>query len=384
MQPVYIVGSGQTPVGEHWERTLASLAAEALEGALGSFEPQRVGALYVANALGSALGVQSQLGAAVAASAGLGGLEAHAVEAGGASGGVALRQAYLAVASGAYDLVAVVGVEKVSDVLEGRLEQALALASDADWEALHGATLTAQWALLMRRYLHEYGYLAADFAPFAVNAHANAAANGAALYRFPITVEKLLASALVAEPLRMLDCATVADGAAALLLASGGLARELAGVRIRIGASAVASDTLALHSRSDPLWLAAAARTAERALRESGVALRDVDVLELSDGHGIAAVLGLEACGFAERGAGVQLAREGAIGLAGATPLASGGGCKARGDVVGATGVYQVVELVRQLRGEGGRAQVAGARIGLAQCLGGIGATAATHILIAE
>jgi acetyl-CoA C-acetyltransferase len=384
MRPVYIVGSGQTRVAEHWDRTAVSLAAEALASALGPVAPERVGALYVANALGGALHVQSQLGAALAAAAGMYGTEATTIEAAGASGGAALRQAYLAIASGACDLVAVVGVEKVTDVLDGRLEAGLALAGDADWEAVHGATTTAQWAMLMRRYMHQYGYEAADFAAFPVNAHANGAANPNALYRFPIAVEKVRSAAMVADPLGMLDCSTVADGAAALILAGEGLARELAGTRVRIAGSAVATDTLALHSRQDPLWLDAAARSAAAARREASVTTRDIQVLELTDPHGIAAALALEACGFAERGAGVRHAREGTITPGGATPLATGGGCKARGDTVGANGVYQVAELARQLRGEAGSAQVAGARVALAQCLGGIGATAATHILVAE
>ncbi|HJZ49535.1 MAG TPA: acetyl-CoA acetyltransferase, partial [Roseiflexaceae bacterium] len=354
MRQVYIVGTGQTSVAEHWDRTPASLAAEALAGALGPVAPERVGSLYVANALGGALQVQSQLGAAVAALAGMQGVEAITIEAAGASGGVALRQAYLAIASGAYDLVAVVGVEKVTDVLDERLEAGLALAGDADWEAIHGATATAQWAMLMRRYMHQYGYDAADFAPFPINAHANGAANPYALYRFPISADKVRGAAMVADPLGMLDCSTVADGAAALLLAGEGLARELSGTLVRIAGSAIATDALALHSRPDPLWLGAAARSSSAALRAAGLTAGDIQVLELTDPHGIAAALALEACGFAQRGAGVQLGREGAITPNGATPLATGGGCKARGDTVGANGVYQVAELVRQLRGEAG------------------------------
>ena len=384
MREVYIVGTGQTPVAEHWARTATALAIEALAGALGPVAVEQVGALYVANALGSALQVQAQLGAAIAAAAGMRGVEAYTLEAGAASGGVALRQAYLAVAGGAYDLVAVVGVEKVTDVLDGQLETGLALAADADWEAIHGATLTAQWAMLMRRYMHEYGCQAADFAPFPVNAHTNGAANPAALYRFPISVDKVRSSAPIADPLVMLDSATAADGAAALLLAGEGLARELPGPRVRIAGSAVATDGLALHSRPDPLWLDAAARSAAVALRAAGLAPTDVDVLELTDMHGIVAALALEACGFAERGAAVRLALEGALVPSGDTPMATGGGCKARGDTVGANGVYQVVELVRQLRGQGGKAQVPSARVGFAQCLGGMGATAAAHVLIGE
>jgi acetyl-CoA C-acetyltransferase len=384
MQHVYIVGSGQTPVAEHWERTAVSLGLEALTAALGPLALERVNMLFVGNALGGALQLQNQLGAAIAAAAGMAGIEAHTVEAGGASGGVALRQAYLAVASGACDLAAVVGVEKVTDVLDARLEAALALAADADWEAIQGATLTAQWAMLMRRYLHEYGCKAADFAAFPVNAHVNGVSNPAALYRFPTTIEKVRASAPVADPLVMLDCATTADGAAALLLAREGLARELPGPRIRVAGTAIATDTLALHSRPDPLWLGAAASSAARALAGAGLTASDVDVFECTDPHGISAALALEACGFAERGAGVQLAREGAIAPGGAAPLATGGGCKARGDTVGANGIYQIADLVRQLRGEAGSAQVPNARVALAQCLGGIGTTAATHVLIAE
>ncbi|HET9222608.1 MAG TPA: acetyl-CoA acetyltransferase [Roseiflexaceae bacterium] len=384
MQHVYVVGTGQTPVAEHWQRTAVSLAAEALGGALGPVAPERVGALYVANALGGALHVQSQLGAAVAAAAGMRGAEAYTLEASGASGGVALRQAYLAVAGGAYDLVAVVGVEKVTDVLDGRLEAGLALAADADWEAAHGATLTAQWAMLMRRYMHVYGCEAVDFAPFPVNAHANGAANPAALYRFPIGVDKVRASAPIADPLVMLDCSTAADGAAAVLLAGEQLARELPDPRIRIAGSAISTDTLALHSRPDPLWLEAAARSAAAALRVASLAPADIDVLELTDMHGIVAVLALEASGFVERGMAVQLAREGALMPSGSLPLATGGGCKARGDTVGANGIYQIVDLVRQLRGGAGKAQVPGARAAFAQCIGGIGTTAATHVLVGE
>lgn len=384
MQDVYIVGIGQTAVAEHWEHTIGALANEALSAALGPIARERIGALYIANALGGVLQSQSQLGAAIADACGMSGIEAVTIDAAGASGGAALRQAYLAIASGAHDLVAVVGAEKVTDVLDARLEAGLALAGDADWEAVHGATITAQWALLMRRYMHQYGYTAGDFAGFPVNAHANGVANPHALYRFPISAEKVSSAGMVADPLGMLDCSTAADGAAALLLAGPGLAHELGGPLLRIAGSALATDTLALHHRADPLWLAAVERSAKGALRMARLALRDVHVFELTDPHGIAATLTLEACGLAERGAGVQLAREGAIGPGGSVPLATGGGYKARGDVVGASGVYQVAELARQLRGAAGKAQVAGARVGLAQCLGGIGATAATHIVVAE
>jgi len=369
MQNVYIIGTSATPVGEHWERTAISLACEALNGARGALPTERIGALYVANALSAAIGGQAQLGAAIAAAAGMHGAEAHTIEAGGASGGLALRQAYLAVASGAYDLVAVVGVEKTTDVLDDRREAAQIQAADVDWEAVQGATTTAQWAMLMRRYMHVYGVSSDAFAPFPVNAHANGAASKTAMYRFAISADKVRSAALVADPLTLLDCSTSADGAAAL---------------IRIAGSAVATDTLALHSRPDPLWLSAAARSAAVALQGAHLTHSDIQVLDLTDPHGIAAALALESSGFAERGSATHMARDGAIRPDGAIPLATGGGCKARGDLIGANGVYQIIELVRQLRGEAGAAQIQGAKRALAQCLGGIGTTAATHILIAE
>jgi acetyl-CoA C-acetyltransferase len=384
MQNTYLIGSGATPVGEHFARSLGDLAAEALRSALGGIEPARIGALYVANALGEALGVQGQLATAVADACGLQGIEAVRVEAAGASGGVALRQASLAVAAGAYDLVAVVGVEKITDRLDAAVESALALASDGPSEADHGITLTAQWAMLMRRYMHEYGYPAEAFAPFPVNAHANGAKNPQAMYRFAINADKYRSAQQIASPLNMLDCASMADGAAALIVASEAVARELPGPRIRIAGSAQASDSLALHARHNPLLLGAAQRSAAAAMAQASVNHAAINVLELSDPHGIAATLALEAMGFYEPGSAPRHAADGAISPTGATPLATGGGYKARGDCAGASGVYQIVELVRQLRGEAGATQVTGARVALAQCLGGVGGTAVTHILEAE
>src|SRR3712207_1521251 len=202
------------------------------------------------------------------------------VEASGASGGVALRQAYLAVAAGVYDCVAVLGVEKVTDVLEGPLETALALGLDAATEAEQGLTLAGSWALLQQRYSFEYGYDAADFAVFPVNAHANGARNPHALYRFPITAVKVANAAPVAAPIGLLDSSTVADGAAALIVAAGGLAHELVSAPVRIAGSAVATAPLALASRRDPLWLDAVARSAEAAFVAAGMGRDQIDVAE--------------------------------------------------------------------------------------------------------
>ncbi len=383
MRKTYIVGTGQTPVGEHWDASLLTLAIRALNSARGAVA-RPVEALYVANALGGEVAGQSALGAALASAAGLEGIEALRVEAGGASGGAALRQAHLAVASGAYDIVAVVGVEKVTDLLEGPVEAALALALDADYEAAHGLTLTAGWALLQQRYMHVYGYADSAFAPFPVNAHRNAATNKGAQYRFAISPEQVLRSAKIAPPIALLDSATPGDGAAAVIVATEEVARELGGARVRIAGSSLAAGSPALGTRSDLLWLDAADRSARRAFEQARVEPKAVDVLELSDQHGIVASLSLEASGFAERGTAPRLAADGLIARDGALPLATMGGCKARGDAVGALGVYQAVELSAQLQGAAGPNQVADAQIAFAQCLGGLGATAATHVLIRE
>lgn len=389
MQNVYIIGSGATPVGEHWERSAVSLAREALNAALRGLQSQglerdQIERMYLASALGGAIAGQGNLAAAVSAACGMRGLEAHQIEAGGASGGVALRQAYTAIAGGMADIVAVVGVEKVSDVLDTQREAGLSLGMDVDWEAVQGATLTSQWALLMRRYMYEYGVDAQAFAPFPVNAHTNAMTNPQAMYRFNISAEKVATAAMVADPISLLDSSTTADGAAAVILASPAVARELGEPLIRIAGSAVATDSLALHSRRDPLWLSAVTRATRSVLKAANLEHRDVDVFDLSDQHGIVATLTLESGGFVERGHATHMAARCCTRPDGAFPLATAGGCKARGDTLGALGVYQIVELCRQLRGQAGQAQVLDARVAMAQCLAGIGSTAAAHVLVAE
>lgn len=378
MRPVYIAGIGQTSIAEHWDKTAQDLAHDAASQALHGYTGA-IGAVYVANALSAALGNQSNLAPAVAAGLGLRGVETLTIEAGGAAGGMAIRQAQLAVAAGVVDAVLVVGVEKVSDVLDERRESALALSMDADWEAFHGVTVTAQWAMLMRSYMHTYALGAQAFAPFPVNAHANGVHNKNALYRFAINADKYQSAAAVAAPLGLLDCSTEADGAAAVLIS----ATPPVGAVIRIAGSAVASDTVALHARADLLQLDAVRWSFERAMAQAGVERSDVDVFEVTDPHAIAAILAFEAMGYAASGTGHLLGSSGAIRPDGSVPVALAGGCKARGNLLGALGVLQIVELTQQLQGNA-PTQVADARVGLAQCMSGIGSTVATHILVRD
>jgi acetyl-CoA C-acetyltransferase len=382
MTDIIIAGIGQTPVGEHWDISLRSLASQAIQAAIqdsGGLKPQ---ALFVGNMLAANLSRQAHLGALLADYAGLAGIEAETVEAGGASGGAALRQGYLAIASGLVDVALVVGVEKFTDVIGPDLEAALSTLADADYESIHGLTLTAQAALLARRYMHENHVPVDGLAGFPLTAHANGAGNKNAMFRKAIALEAYQKAEPVSEPLNIFDVAPNADGAAALGLTRGELLpKGFPHPVVRLAASTIASDTLSLAERKDPLWFAAAQASVEQAFQKAGIPREQVDLFEYYDAFSIFAALSLEAAGFAERGKGWKLAWDGSIELTGQIPCATLGGLKARGNPGGATGVYQAVEAAAQLRGQAGANQIAGARYALIQCLGGPASIAVTHIL---
>ncbi len=381
MSEVFAVGIGQTEVGEHWDRSLRQLGAAAARAALKDAATDRVDALFVGNMLAGDLSGQHHLGPLIAEHAGLSGVEAIAVEAACASGGAAFRAATLAVASGLVESALVVGVEKMTDRPGKEVTQGLASAADADFESQIGLSFVAINALLMRRYLHEYRLSRDDFAPFIVNAHANAVHNPNAMFRFPVTAAEFARQPMVADPISVLDSSPVCDGAAAVLLCSAKHAGGLRGRAARVRACAVGTDTIALHDRRDPLELSAAVRSARLAFEVAGVAPGDIDLFEAHDAFSIMTVLALEAAGFAERGRAVTLGSSGAIARGGDLPLSTMGGLKARGHPVGATGVYQIVEVILQLRGDAGENQIAGATLGMAQNIGGSGATVVTTIL---
>jgi len=381
MTNVSIIGVGQTDVREHWDTSIRHLAWYAIEAAIDDAHHNQIDAIYVGNMLAGELSNQNHLGALIADFAGLRGAEALTVEAADASGGAALRQAVLAVQSGLVETALVVGVEKMTDQSGSTIPAALATALDADYEAAHGQTLSGSAALLMRRYMSEYGVELADFAGFSVNAHANAVANPRAMYRNKLRPEAFASAPKVADPVSLFDEAPAGDGAAAVLITSSERAADMVSRPVRIAASALATDTLALHDRRDLLWPAAAERSARKAFDQAGLSPADIDLFELHDSFTILAALSLEACGFAERGQGWQLARDGQIGRNGRVPISTFGGLKARGNPVGATGLYQIVEVAHQVRGTAGDCQVPGARVGMAQNLGGLAATAVTHIL---
>ncbi len=379
---VFIIGVGMTPVGEHWDRSLRELALEAMTAAREETGAMRPEAMFVANMLAPALSRQSHLGALLADFSGMRGIEAVAVGAAGASGGMALRQAYLALASGMVNTALVVGVEKITERVTAEVEAALITSSDADYESIHGLTQTVLAAMLMRRYGFEFNVPEHAFAGFSITAHANGAQNPNAMFRRPIKLETYQRAAILSDPINMFDAAPVADGAAAIFLARGDiLPSNLPFPPVRIDASAAAVSAVAVHDRPNPLSLAAAEKAARVALERAAINLDQIDFFEVHDRYSIFAALSLEAAGFAAPGEGWKLAESGAIALNGQIPICTFGGSKARGDTGGATGVYQAAEAALQLQVRAGDIQVVDAKIGLIQSLGGIGSTAATHIL---
>lgn len=381
MRDVSIIGFGQTPVGEHWELSLRHLAAQAVLAAMQDAGIERADALYVGNMIASETSGQHHLGALVADFVGLRGIEAFRVEAACASGAAALRAGYLAVASGAADLVIVAGVEKMTDAIGNSITTALAEAADADYETPHGLSFVSINALLMRRYMYEFNVRHEDFAGFAITAHQNAVNNPYAMFRRPITKEEFVQARMIADPINLLDSSPVADGAAAVVLCPTEQARSFTDHPVRIRACEVGTDSLALHDRRDPLFLEAGYISAQKAYARAGVTPADIDLFELHDAFTIMAALSLEAAGFARRGEGVRLAMDGAIALNGRIPISTMGGLKGRGHPVGATGIYQVIEVAQQVTGRAGANQVANARLGMAQNIGGSGATIITTIL---
>jgi acetyl-CoA C-acetyltransferase len=382
MRDVSIIGIGQTRVDEHWDRSLRHLAGDAILAAMADAGIETADALYVGNMLSGLLTGQEHLGALIADFVGLRGIEAVKVEAACGSGAAALRLGYGAVAGGLHDLVIVCGVEKMTDTVNAETTTGLVMAADADYESVHGLTFVSINALLMRRYMYEYGVRHEDFGPFAVNAHRNAVGNPNAMFRQPVTAQQFSKARMIADPINLLDSSGIGDGAAAVVLCPSHMAGEYGrGREVRIRASTMATDAVAVHDRRDPLWLAAVEASAFKAYHQAGVGPRDIDLFELHDAFTIMTALSLEASGFAERGKALALARDGEISREGRIPICTMGGLKARGHPVGATGVYQVVEVVQQVCGEAGSNQVPNARLGMAQNIGGSGATVITHIL---
>ena len=385
MRQVAILGIGQTKIDEHWDLSLREIGGNAAFAAMQDAGMDKVDSLFVGNMLSPMVSGQNQLGTFFSDWIGLWNQESVKIEAACASGAAALRAGLMAVAAGDIESALVVGVEKMTDKAGHDVTAALATAADADYEVEQGVSFVGINALIMRRYMYEFGWKHADFAPFSINAHANAMHNPFARLHQKISMDQFERSTMVATPVNLLDASPTGDGAAAVVIVPAERVASWNGKpRVVIAGSAAATDSIAVHSRKDPLFLSAAYQSAKRAYEIANVTPEDVDVFELHDAFSIMSALSLEACGFAERGQGVRLGLDNKIGPGGRIPVCTRGGLKARGHPVGATGMYQIVEVVQQLRGECNGTQVDGAKVGMAQNIGGSGATILTHILKAE
>ncbi|WP_456481402.1 thiolase domain-containing protein [Methanopyrus sp.] len=380
---VAIVGVGMTKFGELWEMSFDDLfveaGLEALEDAgMGGDE---IEAMYVGNMSAGRFIDQEHVASLIADRSGLTPIPCTRVEAACASGGLAVRQAVLAVASGMYDIVLAGGVEKMTDVTTEEATATLATAADQEWEAFHGVTFPSLYAMIARRHMHEYGTTREHLALPPVKNHRNATKNPKAQFQFEITVEQVIESPLVADPLRLLDCSPVSDGAAAVIVCPLEMAREFTDTPIVVRATAQASDSIALHDREDIATLKATVEAARTAYKQAGVEPEDVDVAEVHDCFSIAELVAVEDLGFVEKGEAGEAYYEGMFEIdSDYVAVNPSGGLKAKGHPVGASGVAQVVEIVEQLRGEAGKRQVDGAEIGLTHNVGGSGGTVVVHI----
>lgn len=385
MRSVSIVGVGQSPVGELWSRSARQIAFDAISAAMAEASIETADALYLGNMLSGSLLDQEHLATLVADYCGLAGVEAAKIEAACGSGAAALRIGAMAVASGFHDVVIVAGLEKMTDTVGKDTTAGLATAADAEYEALHGVSFVGLNALLMQRYMYEHKVPMDAFAGFSINAHRNGANNPNAMFQAPITIDDYLKAPTIATPINIMDSSPVCDGAAALVLVPTERVHEFTrghhSGAVRILGSGAATDTLAVHDRRDPLWLQASHLSSQKAYQMAGLQPADLDLFEVHDAFTIMSALSLEATGFAKRGEGWRMAQDEEIGVNGTLPISTMGGLKSRGHPVGATGVYQIVEVVQQLTERAGANQVKNARIGMAQNIGGSGATIITHIL---
>lgn len=385
MRAVSIIGIGCTRFGERWDSSLRDLVVEtgiaAIEDA--GVTGETIDALYVGNMSGGRFVEQEHIGALIADYAGLSRLHIPStrVEAACASGGLALREAFLAVASGYADIVIAAGVEKMTDVSSGVAADALAAAADREWECFFGATFPALYAMIARLHMRRYGTTREQLAQVAVKNHHHGHMNPIAQYHTEIKIEDVVSSPLVADPLRVLDCSPITDGAAAVVLAPSDIASRYCDTPIRILASAQASDSLALHDRRDITTLDATVYAAKKAFAQARLTPEDIDVAEVHDCFTIGEILAIEDLGFFPKGEGGAATEEGRTSIGGDVAVNTSGGLKACGHPVGATGIKQAYEIVLQLRGEAGKRQVEDAEVGLTHNVGGSGGTALVHIL---
>lgn len=384
MRDVAIIGVGMTKWGELWRKSLRTIFTESALLALDDAGVDHFDSLLV-GCMSSGLFVgQEHLASLLADSLGRIPVPAARVESACASGGLALRQGVIEVASGASDIVLVGGVEKMTDVTGCEATFALGTAADQEYEGYHGLTFPGLYAMMAVAHMHRYGTTREQLALVAVKNHDNGSRNPLAQFPFKVTVDDVLNSVLVADPLRILDCSPITDGAAAVVLCPAEMARKMKKPVVRITGSGQATDTIALSSRRDLAWLESTHLAAGKALAMAGRKLEEIDLFEVHDCFTIAEIMVTEALGIAEKGKGGKAVEEGLTARDGRYPVNPSGGLKSKGHPVGATGVAQAIEVVKQLRGEAGDRQIKGAKRGLTQNMGGTGGSSVVHVFEAE
>ena len=380
MRDVYIIGAGMTKFGELWDLSYRDLLVEGSLAAIDDAGVDRLDSMYVGCMSGGLFVGQEHVGAVMADYLGRAPIPATRVETACASGGAALRSAWLEIASGVSEVVLACGVEKMTDGAD--VTAALATAADQEYEVYHGVTFPGLYALMARAHMHRYGTTREQLAQVAVKNHFHGSKNPKAQYPFEVTVEQVMNSSRVADPLRLLDCSPVTDGAAAVILASEDIAGSLRNhPAVKIIGSTQASATIALHSRRDLTSLDAVEAAVQKAYTQAGISPDKVDVAEVHDCFTIAELCVMEAIGYAEPGKAAAMVEAGETTLGGPRPINTSGGLKSKGHPVGASGISQIIEITEQLRGVSGERQVQGARIGMAQNMGGTGASCTVHIL---
>ncbi|OYT26905.1 MAG: acetyl-CoA acetyltransferase [Candidatus Altiarchaeales archaeon ex4484_96] len=383
---VAVIGVGITDFGELWDESFRSLITKAGTEAINDsgLEGEMIDAMYIGSMSPGLFSSQEHVSSLVADHAGLKGIPATRVEAACSSGALALRESYLSIKSGEMDYVVAGGVEKMTDIPSNSAAVTLMGAGDQEWEAFKGATFPGLYALMAQRHMYKYGTTLKQISQVSVKSHDNAALNPKAQFRFRVSLEQVMNSTPIAEPLRLLHCSPITDGAAAVVLASEEKARELTDNPVWISASSCSTDTIALHDRDSISQMDAAVRAGNEAYRKAGVKPSDIDFAEVHDCFAIAEIMAIEALGFCKLGGGGRLTEDDETSLSGRIPINTSGGLKGKGHPVGATGIAQVVEAVSQLRGEAGKRQVDDARLGLTHNVGGSGGTCVVHILSNE
>jgi len=382
MREVYIIGLGMTRFGELWAQSLRDLFAEAALGAIKDSTMVHIDSVYI-GAMSPGLFVgQEHIASLMSDYAGFNGVPATHIESACASGGLAFRQAYIEVASGLSDVVMAGGVEKMNDGADATY--ALASAADQEYEAFHGVTFPGLYAMMARAHMHHHGTTREQLAEVAVKNHLHGTKNPRAQFKMTVSIDQVINATPVAEPLGLLDCSPVTDGAAAVILATKEIAQKSGKPLVKVKASAHATDQIALHSRKDLSSLPAVGTAAQKAYKEANIKPEDLDLIEIHDCFTIAELIVMEELQVVKRGQSGPAVSAGFSRFDGQLPINISGGLKSKGHPVGATGVAQIIEIVEQLRNEAGERQIANARLGMAQNMGGSGGSCVIHILEGE